>query len=70
MNEKHFVKGAFLKMMTSLEIKPASQGCRQAFLPKVIVAFLDFSGVEWKKNICCVFRRSVKEKLFLRFRVK
>ena len=55
-NGEHFVKGAFLKTMTSHDIKPTSQACRQAFLPKVIVAFLDFSGIEWADNICCVFR--------------
>ena len=59
-NGKHFVKGAFLISDDVLKIMrltlSISQSCRQAFLPTVVVAFLDFSGIEWAENICCVLR--------------
>ena len=40
-----------------VQLKPCyahAHGCTQAFLPPVIVAFSDFSGVVWKENILSV----------------
>ena len=55
---EHFKNGAFRKqwLHDNLVINPNPQGCTQAFLRLVIVAFSNFSGGVWTENIWCVFR--------------
>ena len=52
---KHFDNGLFENddHLDNDVTNPDSQGCTQAFLPPVIVAFSNFFDVVWRENICC-----------------